>query len=339
MGRFQDISVVILNYNTKQYLEQFLPLVKAYSEDAKIVVADNCSDDGSAAFIETHHPDVQLVNNPENLGFCAGYNYSLSLLENKYFLLLNSDIEVTPNWLEPMYELMESDETIACCQPKIKSYSEKEKFEYAGAAGGMIDFLGYPFSRGRVFDELEVDKGQYEGSADIFWATGASLLIRADLFKSFKGFDEFFFAHMEEIDLCWRLKNAGYRVCYTSKSEVFHIGGGTLSKSSPRKTFFNFRNALVILVKNLPFFRLVPIMFIRLVLDGVAGLRFLMLGEGKHCWAIAKAHLSIYKNIFLLLQKRKMVEGKKSFLTFQEVCKKSIVWQHFVLGKKTYRDF
>lgn len=244
-------AVVILNWNGRKFLKKFLPdVIKFSKKDAEVIVADNASTDDSVAVLKADFPEIRIIENKSNGGFAKGYNQALKLIDAEYYILLNSDIEVTENWINPVIELMESDKNIAACQPKIRSYHEKEKFEYAGAAGGFIDKFGYPFCRGRIFQSLEEDKGQYDDTVEIFWATGAALFIRAELYHKLGGMDDDFFAHMEEIDLCWRLKNEGYKIMYCPKSTVYHVGGGTLPTSSSWKTYLNFRNNFFLIYKN-----------------------------------------------------------------------------------------
>lgn len=334
----KDVAVVILNYNGKGYLETFLPSVLRFSSDAQVIVADNNSTDDSIHFMKTEYPTVRLIEMEENTGFCGGYNEALKHVTAKYYVLLNSDVEVTENWIEPIISLMESDESIAAAQPKIKLYADKSKFEYAGGAGGFIDFLGYPFCRGRVFDELETDKGQYNDNCAIFWATGACMFVRAELYHQFGGLDEMHFAHMEEIDLCWKMKNAGHQIWYCGESEVYHVGGGTLPKSSPRKTFLNFRNSLFMLFKNLPASQLFLILFSRMVLDGLSGMLFLSKGEWKNFMAIPKAHIDFYKHIPQLLKKRKATQNSVNSHKHAERKGYSLIWKHFIKGKKYFHE-
>lgn len=328
-------AVVILNYNGRHFLEQFLPFVVQYTPNAEIIVVDNASTDDSVAFLTAHFPTLRRIINAHNAGFSAGYNLALRQVEADYYVLLNSDVEVTPHWLEPLTTLMTNNPQIAACQPKIKAFADKTKFEYAGAAGGMMDFLIYPFCRGRLFDDVETDTGQYDDEKEIFWATGACMLIRADLYHQFGGLDDDFFAHLEEIDLCWRLKNANYKIYYSGKSEVFHVGGGTLKKSNPFKTFLNFRNRLAMTLKNAPLSVVFPLLFVQLCLDGLSGLLFLLKGQPKNTWAIGRAHLYLYQNFFKIWKKRQATPPKKRALSHPEIIKKSIVWQYFVLKKKT----
>src|ERR1022692_4022740 len=270
------IAIVILNWNGKRLLEQFLPKVIEYSKGiAEVVIADNDSKYDSVEFLRTNYPELRLIINHENGGFAKGYNDALKHVEADYYILLNSDVEVTKDWIKPIINLMENDKGIAACQPKMLYYKNKEKFEYAGAAGGFIDHWGYPFCQGRMFGNLETDHGQYNESCEVFWSTGACMFVRADVFHKLNGFDEEFFAHMEEIDLCWRIHNAGYKVMYCPQSEVYHVGGGTLPKNNPRKTYLNFRNNLLMIFKNAPKKDLWKICLLRLILDGVAGTKFL----------------------------------------------------------------
>lgn len=332
----KKVAVVILNYNGKKFLEEFLPNVIANTnaEMAEIVVADNASTDGSVAFMQERFPSIRLIVNDFNGGFATGYNLALKQIEVEYFVLLNSDIEVTPQWIEPVIELMDSDPNIAACQPKILSYYDKEKFEYAGASGGFIDKYGYPFCRGRVFQHLEEDHGQYDDACEVFWATGACMFVRADLYLQHGGLDDSFFAHMEEIDFCWRMKNLGYKIYCCPQSKVYHIGGGTLPKSSARKTYLNFRNNLSLLYKNLPSNRVLWTIAYRIVLDWVAALKFLCGGGLKDYWAVIRAHFAFYRRIPSL---RKVRKGLPKQLVGQ-VYQRNIVFENFLRGKKLYSE-
>lgn len=316
------VAVVILNYNGRNFLETFLPSVIQNSESYEIIVADNASTDDSVSFLRNNYPTIKISQNPNNQGFAEGYNTALKHVSAEYYVLLNSDVEVTPNWIKPIVDLMENDNSIAACQPKIRSFNEKTHFEYAGAAGGYIDWLGYPFCRGRVFDAYEEDLGQYNDTKEIFWATGACMFVRASTFHEVGGFDANFFAHMEEIDLCWRMKNKGNKIYYCSDSTVFHVGGGTLHKSNPRKTFLNYRNGLAMLYKNLPSNKLFSTLLLRLVLDGVSGVKLLLGGSFSDLFAIIKAHFAFYAMIPKLERK----SPKQASLIYQ----KSIVWEYFV---------
>ncbi len=274
---------------------------------AEVIVADNASTDSSIEFLQDTYPEVRIITNRTNGGFARGYNEALAEVDADYYVLLNSDIEVTPNWIEPVITLMESDTSIAACQPKLRSFHEKEKFEYAGAAGGFIDEYGYPFCRGRIFRHLETDHGQYDDAVEIFWATGACMFVRADLYRKFGGLDEDFFAHMEEIDFCWRMKNEGYKIMYCPDSIVYHVGGGTLPKKSAQKTYLNFRNNLALLYKNLPSHLLLPVFAVRFPLDGVAALKFLLDGGFRDFYAVLRAHLYFYSHFSRLRQKRRQL--------------------------------
>ena len=328
-------AVVILNWNGRKYLEQFLPpLIQYSSGEAEIIVADNASKDNSISFLETNYPSVRIIRNNDNEGFARGYNLALKQIEADYYILLNSDIEVTPDWIGPVIDMMEKDPSIAACQPKIRSYIDRSKFEYAGAAGGFIDKYGYPFCRGRLFQSLEEDLGQYDDAIEIFWATGACMFVRADLFHQTGGLDEDFFAHMEEIDLCWRLKNLGYKIMYCPRSVVYHIGGGTLPKISWRKTYFNFRNNFYLLYKNLPDNLVIEVFAKRFILDGVAALKFLFTAGFKDFWAIYKAHISFYSTLSKTKAKRKLLKHAP----LHKVYRKNIVFEYYLRKKKKFTD-
>ena len=329
-------AIVILNWNGKSFLEQFLPKVISYSKGARIVVADNNSTDDSIALLNTNFPDVELIQNNSNGGFAKGYNEALKHVDSELYILLNSDIEVTENWLEPLLEKFE-DETVAGCQPKVLSFNDRNSFEHAGASGGFIDINYFPFCRGRILTSVEEDANQYNTSQEIFWSTGACLAIRAELFHKVGGFDEDFFAHMEEIDLCWRLKRLNYRFLVEPDSVVYHVGGGTLPYSSPRKTFLNFRNSLFMLTKNHQGI-LFPKLLWRMVIDGIAALSFLAKGEVKHFWAVFRAHMAFYGKLRTFLRKRKAL--KKSSTTFNPkgMFRGSILWNYYIKGSKKYSD-
>ena len=327
------IAVVILNWNGREFLRKFLPSVLAYSRDvADVIVADNASTDSSIEFLENNYPEIRIVTNRTNGGFARGYNEALAEIEADYYVLLNSDIEVTPNWIEPVIAMMESDKTIAACQPKLRSFYEKEKFEYAGAAGGFIDAYGYPFCRGRIFQHIETDFGQYNDTIEIFWATGACMFVRADLYKKFGGLDENFFAHMEEIDFCWRLKNGGYKIMYCPDSVVFHVGGGTLPKKSSQKTYLNFRNNLVLLYKNLPSHLLLSVFAVRFPLDGIAAMKFLLDGGFRDFYAVLRAHFYFYTHFFDLRRKRKLLIQN----AVHGIYKGNLVKEHFINKKSVF---
>ncbi|MEZ4946336.1 MAG: glycosyltransferase family 2 protein [Cyclobacteriaceae bacterium] len=328
------VAVVILNYNGKELLEKFLPSVTQWSGDAQIIVADNSSTDQSVEFVRQAYPQVKLISISSNLGFCGGYNFALQQVEAEYYVLLNSDVKVTPNWLEPMITLLDSDKNIAAVQPKILSYKEQQLFEYAGAGGGFIDALGYPFCRGRIFDKVEKDHGQYNDIVPIFWTTGACMVIRAELYHSMGGLDETFFAHMEEIDLCWRLNRAGHKVMYCGNSTVYHVGGATLNKSNPRKTYYNFRNGMIMLIKNLSIGQLLYKLPIRIGLDWIAALKFLVTGYGKDFLAVLKAHFYIIIHFFGLFSKRPSGLPYKAHQTY----KGSILIDYYLKGRKKFSD-
>ncbi len=302
------VSVVILNYNGKNFLEKFLPTIIKFSPDCEIIVADNGSADGSLQYLRNHFPDVKSLDLHENHGFCKGYNLALSHVDSEYSVIINSDVEVTENWLNPIINLMDNDPRIAAIQPKLLDFHMRDKFEYAGGAGGFIDKYGYPFCRGRIFDTIETDSGQYDDTREIFWATGAAFIIRTDLFRKYGGFDEDFFAHMEEIDLCWRMKQDGYKVFYCGDSYVFHVGGGTLDYSNPRKTYLNFRNSMMVLIKNLPSGQLIWKLPVRWLIDYVAVMKFILTGEFKNALKIIQAHFYILSNLNRNLKKRKNVQ-------------------------------
>jgi len=326
-------AVVILNYNGKAFLEQFLPSVCSNCPSGSVFIIDNHSTDNSINFLECNYPQIEIIRLPANFGFAGGYNQGLAQIEAENFALINSDVELTTNWLSPLEQILDSNPNVAAVQPKILDFNNKSKFEYAGAAGGFLDVLGYPFCRGRIFDEVETDQKQYDQTSPIFWATGACFFVRSKVFNDLRGFDARFFAHMEEIDLCWRIQNKGFEILYTPESTVYHVGGGTLHKSNPFKTYLNFRNNLAMLFKNLPFVWLVPILFARMILDGISSLKFLKAGEYANIWAIIKAHFGFYKMIPYLIQKR-----NGSFLGFKKLHKMSIVWDYFVKGKKTFNQ-
>ncbi|MFT6167753.1 MAG: GT2 family glycosyltransferase [Vicingaceae bacterium] len=316
-----SVAVVILNWNGRKHLETYLPSVVKNSAEATVYLADNNSTDDSIAFTKENFPNIKFIINESNGGFAKGYNDALKELEEDYFVLLNSDVEVTPNWIPPVIKHLESIENVCIAQPKIKSYLKKDEFEYAGAAGGFIDFLGYPFCQGRIFDSIEKDNGQYDTSREVFWATGACMFVKASVFKQLGGFDERYFAHMEEIDLCWRAKNMGYSVYYVAESTVYHLGGGTMKNTNPRKTFLNFRNSLITLYKNdQSKYRMFKV-FLRLVLDGLAFVKLLISSGPQHAFAILQAHFSFYK----MKKFRTSAENPNS----KGILTTSIVWSHY----------
>ncbi len=329
------VAVVILNWNGKKFLEKFLPVVKERSrKEADIIVADNASNDGSVEYLSEFHPDVRTILLDKNYGFATGYNLALKQVDAHYYVLLNSDIEVTENWIPPVIRLMEANPDVAACQPKIMSYHDPEKFEYAGAAGGFIDKYGYPFCQGRLFQSIEKDEGQYDRVSEIFWATGACLFVRSELYHKLGGFDDDFFAHMEEIDFCWRAKNLGYRIMYCPDSKIYHIGGGTLPKNNSRKTYLNIRNNIIMLYKNLEPERKVRVITARLMLDYIAAIKFLVDGGFRDMAAVLKAHWYFWTNLARLRKKREKILHKR----VSRIYWGNIVLRHYLAGKKSFRD-
>lgn len=334
-----EVAVVILNYNGRNFLRQFLPSVIANRGSAKIIVADNGSTDDSLSILENQFKEsVAVIKIESNLGFCGGYNYALRLVQSEFYVLLNSDVEVTAGWIDPIIKLFKSDSSIVAAQPKILSYQQKDTFEYAGGAGGFIDALGYPFCRGRIFDTLEKDSGQYNDTRPIFWATGACLFIRSNIYHNAGGLDEEFFAHMEEIDLCWRLNRAGYGIYYVGSSTVYHVGAGTLSRSSPQKTYLNFRNGLSLLVKHLPANKIWWQIPIRLGLDLVAAIKFLAQGSPADCLAVLKSQISFWRSLRSNLKKRRALKKQVSHYNVSNQYPGSIIAAYYLLGKKTFKN-
>lgn len=327
-----SVAVVILNWNGKKFLEQFLPFVTASTySNKRIIVADNASTDDSVAFVQQNYPSVEVLTSNENYGFAKGYNFFLKQVQADYYVLLNSDVEVEPGWIEPVIELMESNASIAACQPKLLAYHNKHLFEYAGASGGWIDAYGYPFSRGRIFDVLEEDKGQYNDAVPVFWASGAALFVKANAFHEMNGFDDYFFAHQEEIDLCWRLQRHGYLVYVCPQSVVYHVGGGTLPTGNPRKVYLNFRNNLVMITKNLPITQLTWKIPFRLLLDAVSAWKELATGKPAYWWAVVKAHLHYAGWLFKTFR-----PDKAGHPPAKGVYQGNVVWQYFVKKRKTF---
>ncbi|MCB0520920.1 MAG: bifunctional riboflavin kinase/FAD synthetase [Lewinellaceae bacterium] len=338
-----SVDIVILNYNGRNFLEKHLPSVmRTAYPNCQVIVADNASKDDSIDFLRQHYPQVPVIELQSNHGFAKGYNLALKDLEPDYFILLNSDVEVPEYWLEPLVELMEKDRTIAAAQPKIRALGQPEFFEYAGAAGGWIDFMGYPFCRGRIFSTVEKDKGQYDQSREIFWASGCCMAVRAPLFKGFGGFDDDFFAHLEEIDLCWRMKRAGYKVMFTPRSTVYHLGGGTLAYHSPYKTYLNFRNSYYTLLKNEMALKLAYLIPLRLVMDTLAAFTFLMQAKWLHAQAVFGAFLSFFLGLIKFTKKRLDTESLVQKVRIspqpnrQGVLPKSIVLQYYLFQKKFF---
>lgn len=329
------IALVILNWNGKELLNKFLPSITKYSnlDNVEIIVADNASSDDSINFIENNYPFITIVRNEKNGGYAKGYNDALKNIKADVYGLINSDIEVTEGWLIPIISTFENESNTAIIQPKILDYKNNDLFEYAGAGGGFIDKYGYPFCRGRIFSELEKDTNQFNDISEIFWASGACFFIRSNVFEELHGFDEDYFAHQEEIDLCWRAQNLNYIIKYIGTSTVYHVGGATLKEESPRKSFLNFRNSLFTLIKNVPENMLFGIIFTRLVLDGIAGVKFLIELKPKHTFSIIKAHFSFYQMFGKMYKKRSDTLKKKNYYSV-----KSIVSEHFLKGKKKYID-
>jgi GT2 family glycosyltransferase len=334
---YPSVAVVILNWNGKRYLEKFLPSVMSGTyANYKVVVADNASTDNSIDFLKSHFPQVEIIMNPSNEGFAKGYNTALQQVKADYYVLLNSDVEVNSGWIEPVIELMESDKKIGACQPKLLSFDDNTQFEYAGASGGWIDSFGYPFTRGRVFDNCEKDKGQYEDAIPCFWATGAAMFVRSDVYHEMRGLDEHFFAHQEEIDLCWRMQLYGYKIYVQPKSVVYHVGGGTLPKGNSRKVFLNFRNNLIMLAKNLPFLEACIKIPLRFGLDAIAAWKGLLGGDMGYFMAIAKSHFAFMH--WLIFVKRTTPKPRSPFCNFNGRYHGLLIWDYFIKKKKTFQE-
>lgn len=333
-----SVAIVILNWNGKHHLQQFLPSVLSTSySNCRIIVADNASTDHSLEYLKQHFPQVELIILRENHGFAKGYNEALQQVQADYYMLLNSDVEVHTSWLNPMVALLEQDEHHVACQPKILAYKNKNLFEYAGGAGGWLDAFGYPFARGRVFDICEEDKGQFEKTEEVFWASGAAMLIKSKVYHELRGFDEYFFAHQEEIDLCWRIHLKGYKIFCCPQSVVYHVGGGTLPRGNSKKTFLNFRNNQILLSKNLPWSEKWWKIPFRLFLDQVSAMKGFFSGDAGYFVAIFKAHLA-YFNWLLLKKKMKLQSKRKKLDSLPGVYKGNIVWQHFAKKKKSFGE-
>jgi len=336
-----SVAVVILNWNGKQLLTDFLPsVIKTRYSNLQLIVGDNASTDGSVEYVKSNFPDIQIIKNDRNYGFAEGYNRILKQVNADYYILLNSDVEVPENWIEPVIKAMEADDQIAAAQPKIKWQKDKSQFEYAGAAGGFLDINAFPFCRGRIFDQIEADSGQYNEGMEIFWASGAAFFIKRKQWEETGGLDPDLFAHMEEIDLCWRLKNLGYKIIYCPDAEVYHLGGGTLAASNPYKVFLNFRNNLIIMQKNLPAAEAAISILIRMNIDFIAWAQFLLKGETKFAFAINKAHYQFLAN----LRKTRSKRGARQ-LTYSKhtgVYHSSVVWSFFIKGLRQFsqlKDF
>lgn len=337
MSHSPKVAVVILNWNGQKFLEQFLPFVLATSyNNFEVVVADNGSTDNSVSFLRNTYPGIRIISFKMNFGFAKGYNEALNQVQADYYVILNSDVEVQSNWLVPMVELLESNKLIAACQPKILSFTNRKMFEYAGAAGGWLDKYGYPFAKGRIFDICEEDKGQYDQCEPIFWASGAALFIRSSVFHEVKGFDEYFFAHQEEIDMCWRIQLAGYKIYSCPAAIVYHVGGGTLPRGNSLKTYLNFRNNRIMLSKNLPFRKKIWIVPARNFLDALSAWKGLLSGDGGYFIAIVRSHLA-YTRWWLFYQ-GKSVFPKNRKADLSGYTKKNMIWQHFVRKKKHFDE-
>lgn len=332
-----SVAVIILNWNGKKYLERFLPFVLASTyKNVEVFVADNGSTDDSVEFVKQHFPTVKLLIHGKNEGFAGGYNWALANVNNDISVLLNSDVEVTCGWIEPIIELFEKDPLIAAVQPKILDFNNRDQFEYAGAAGGWIDKYGYPFSRGRIFDKLENDMHQYDSIEPIFWASGAAMFIRTTVFKEMGGFDAFFFAHQEEIDLCWRTQLAGYKIFSCPKAVVYHVGGGTLAKNDPEKIFLNFRNNLIMLYKNLDGLERVQVLLIRFFLDALSAWKNILFANPSFFMAVAKSHFAFFAWV-LFYQSQSTIANKKNGAIHGKF-NGNIVWEHFFKGKNRFSE-
>jgi hypothetical protein len=334
------IAIVILNFNGSHHLKRFLPSVCRYSVSPgnRIIMVDNGSNDDSVSFVRSTFPEIDLIEFSKNNGFAPGYCLALKQVDATYFVLLNSDVEVTPGWLEPLYTAMESDPSMGACMPRMRDYNHPDHFEYAGAAGGFIDYLGYPFCRGRLLSSVEKDTGQYDQPRDIFWASGACMFVRSSAYFRAGGLDEDFFAHMEEIDLCWRMRRTGFSIRAVPESIVYHIGGGTLPNNNPHKLFLNYRNNLYLLFKNLTIIQLVPVLFMRMILDGMSALVYLVNGSGSFCKAVFQAHMAFYKNIPRLIRKRIELKGTIGRVHIKEIYPRSILFDFFVRKKRYFSE-
>lgn len=330
-----SVAIVILNWNGKHYLQQFLPsiLTSGYS-NYRLIIADNASTDDSLDFLKITYPEIEIIQLRKNFGFAKGYNEALKEVTADYYLLLNSDVEITPGWITPMIDLLESDTEFAACQPKILAYNNKKLFEYAGGAGGWLDAFGYPFARGRVFDFCEEDHGQYNDTIEVFWASGAALLIKSGVFHKMNGFDEYFFAHQEEIDLCWRMQLAGYKIFCCPQSVVYHVGGGTLPRGNSLKTFLNFRNNQVMLTKNLPASEKWWKIPYRIILDNVSALKGLFSGDAGYFLAIIKAHMAFF--YWLLFKRTRSKQVRRKLVQLKGLFKGNIAWEHFAKKKTRF---
>jgi GT2 family glycosyltransferase len=335
----QDTAVVILSYNGKKWHELFLPQIVADADSGyEVIVADNASTDDTLQYVQENFPSVKTIQVAVNKGFANGYHNALQQVQAKYFVLLSADFEVTPGWFTPLINAMHRYEGLAACQPKIRFWRDREYLEYAGAGGGFMDKYGYMFCRGRIFSDLEKDTGQYNNDIEVFWASGGCLMVRADLYHKLGGLDPDFYAHMEEIDLCWRLKNAGYKIGYIGQSTVYHVGGSIISYGSPQKLFYNFRNNLILLVKNEKGAKLLWLFPLRMVLDGIAGLRFLFTGHFTETATIVRAHFNFYGSLGKWIKRRRAAKKMITHRNEAGIYSRSIVWDYFLLRKKTFPE-
>lgn len=333
-------AVVILNWNGRKFLEQFLPgvVVNTLSPDTSVIVADNGSEDDSVQWVTENHPEVQVIKLDRNYGYAGGYNMAIRHLEAEYYILLNSDVEVEPGWSEKLITFMDMHPNVGACQPKIRSFASRDSFEYAGAAGGYIDSLGYPFCRGRIFETLETDHGQYDDTCEIFWASGSCMVVRGAAFDQCDGFDESFFVHMEEIDLCWRMQNAGYTISYFPHSVVYHVGGGTLGYGSPSKIYYNFRNSLIMLAKNLPSKHIRRTVFLRQVLDGLAAV-VLLFREGRAAAsAVVRAHRDFRRQRTAIRTFRTITPNPGIFHIPHTAMNKYLLFEYYIRKRKTFSE-
>ena len=333
----EKVAVVLLSYNSREYIEQFIPYVlKSTYNDFKLILVDNASSDDTLDFMKVNYPEIDVLNIDVNKGFTNGFVESLACIKAKYYALLTSDVEVAPNWLEPMVKAMDEDEKLGACQPKIKSFKDRDSFEYAGACGGFMDKWGYMYCRGRIFDSVEKDRGQYESAIDVFWASGAVFLLRADVYHEVGGFDNDYFAHMEEIDLCWKIHRAGYGIKVIPSSEVFHVGGSVILYGSAEKTFRNYRNNLILMTKHLPTSRLIWLLPWRILLDLVSALQAMLAGRKMESTAILNAHGDFLRSFNKWWMKRKEIVSRVPYRKITGVYNRSIVWQYFIKGKTIF---
>lgn len=333
------LAVVVLNWNGRQLLEEYLPYVaKHLPSYAQLIIGDNASTDDSLEYVRENFPEAEIIVNKGNYGFAKGYNELLKQIDAEYYALVNSDIETTEGWADEIISYMDDNTNVGACQPKILDHKSKDKYEYAGAAGGYIDFLGFPFCRGRVFNDLEQDLGKYNSVEEVFWATGACMFVRAEQFHEAEGFDEHFFAHMEEIDLCWRIQRMGFKICCVPSSTVYHLGGGTLKKLSPKKTYLNFRNNLSMLIKNLPTLKLLSFIVPKLMLDGIAAIKFLLEGSPLHTLSVLWSHVYMYWHLPRLLIQRWKLKRKYPYAKNLKIYQRPIVFDYYLLGKKSFSD-